>query len=76
MRLSEVNPGTRVRILKLGRQDPALKKRLLDMGVLSGEPVTVERVAPLGDPLEIRIRGYRLSLRKEEAAEITVEVLS
>ena len=76
MRLSEVNPGTRVRILNLGRQTPALKKRLLAMGVLSGEPVTVERVAPLGDPLEIRIRGYRLSLRKEEAAEITVEVLS
>ncbi|MBX6422224.1 FeoA family protein [Thermosulfurimonas sp. F29] len=76
MRLSEVPPGTRVRIVRLGGGSPALRRRLMDMGVLSGEPVSVERVAPLGDPLEIRIRGYRLSLRREEAEKILVEVLS
>ncbi len=75
MRLSEVHPGTKVKIIKLGKGSPALKKRLLDMGVLAGEPVTVERKAPLGDPLEIRIKGYRLSLRKAEAEQIWVEVL-
>ena len=76
MKLSEASPGMKVKIIRLGQGFPALRKRLLDMGVLSGEPVIVERVAPLGDPLEIKIKGYRLSLRKEEADEILVEVLS
>lgn len=76
MKLSEVKPGTKVKIIKLGECSPALKKRLLDMGVLSGEPVIVERKAPLADPIEMIIKGYRLSLRKEEADNILVEVIS
>ena len=52
MKLSEVRPGIKVKIIRLGQGFPALRKRLLDMGVLSGEPTTVERVAPLGDPLK------------------------
>jgi ferrous iron transport protein A len=53
----------------------ALVQRLLEMGLLEGEPVEVLAVAPLGDPIEIRLRDYRLSLRRAEAARVTVEVL-
>ena len=52
-----------------------LKKKLLDMGVVPGSELEVLRVAPLGDPVEIRIKGYNLSLRKEEAKQVYVEVL-
>jgi Fe2+ transport system protein FeoA len=52
----------------------ALRRRILDMGVIPGTEVKVERVAPLGNPIEIKIKGYHLSLRKEEAANIYVEV--
>ncbi len=51
-----------------------LKKKLLDMGVLPGSGFEVLRVAPLGGPVEIRIKGYNLSLRKEEAKQVSVEV--
>jgi ferrous iron transport protein A len=47
----------------------------MDMGLLPGEEIAVEKVAPLGDPLEVRVRSYALSLRKSEAQEIAVEVL-
>lgn len=50
-----------------------LRRRLLEMGVLPGTAFRVERVAPLGDPIEIRVRGYALSLRRAEAAHILVE---
>lgn len=51
----------------------ALRQRILDMGLTKGAEVTVRKVAPLGDPLEITVRGYELSLRKREAACIVVE---
>jgi ferrous iron transport protein A len=53
----------------------ALVQRLLEMGLLEGEPVEVVGFAPLGDPMEIRLRDYRLSLRRREAACITVSVV-
>ena len=53
----------------------AIKRRLLEMGVVRGSIVSVERVAPLGDPIEIRLKGYHLSLRREEAAAIEVRKL-
>jgi ferrous iron transport protein A len=49
--------------------------RLREMGLLPGTPVTLVRTAPMGDPLEIKIRGYHLSLRKSEAEQILVEVI-
>ena len=52
----------------------ALRCRLLDMGLIPRTVVRVEKVAPLGDPIELRVRGYALSLRKEDARNITVEV--
>ena len=51
-----------------------IKRRLLDMGLVKGTSLKVERIAPLGDPIEVKVRGYMLSLRKEEAKSIEVEV--
>jgi Fe2+ transport system protein FeoA len=55
--------------------DDALVQRLLEMGLLEGEEIEITNVAPLGDPLEIRLRDYRLSLRRREAARIEVQLL-
>ena len=73
-RLKELKTGEKGVIRRI-TGDPALKKRLLTMGAVPGTEVTVERVAPLGDPLEVSLKGFRLSLRKEEAEKIEVEVL-
>ena len=54
--------------------DGALRLRLLDMGLIPKTAVCVEKLAPLGDPIELRVRGHSLSLRKEDARNITVEV--
>jgi ferrous iron transport protein A len=52
-----------------------LKRRLMDMGVLIGEDVKIEKIAPLGDPIEVTIKNYNLSLRKKEAEGIEVEAV-
>jgi ferrous iron transport protein A len=72
MDLSKLAPGASGRITSLGSAG-AVRRRLMDMGLLVGEQVTVWKVAPLGDPIEVRIRNYSLSLRKSEAAAILVE---
>ena len=65
--------GERGRMARMGsRRD--LRHRLLDMGLVPGSEVEMERVAPLGDPIEVKVKGYNLSLRKEEASGIQVEV--
>lgn len=56
------------------RGSGAVFRRLLDMGVTRGEIIEVVKVAPLGDPIDVKVRGYNLSLRKEEAAKIVVVV--
>jgi len=71
-RLHELRPGEKGTIVKIGGVG-GVHRRLLDMGLVSGSEVEVERVAPLGDPIEVRIKGYHLSLRKEEASDIQVE---
>ena len=71
--LARLAPGDRARITAVGAVGP-MRRRLMDMGVLPGEEVEVWKVAPLGDPIEVRIRSYRLSLRKKEAEGIAVEV--
>ena len=72
-RLSELKRGEGGKIVKIGGGGP-IRRRLLDMGLVSGSDIVMERVAPLGDPIEIKVKGYNLSLRKEEAANICVEV--
>lgn len=72
--LAKLGPGARARILKVGAVGP-MKRRLMDMGLLPGEEISVDKVAPLGDPLEVTVKSYSLSLRKAEAEGIAVEVL-
>ena len=71
--LNELKKGEKGKIVKVGGKG-SVHRRLLDMGLVSGSEVEVQRVAPLGDPVEVRIKGYNLSLRQEEAASIQVEV--
>jgi ferrous iron transport protein A len=73
MDLAKLRRGERARITAIGAIGP-MKRRLMDMGILVGEEVTVEKVAPLGDPIEVRVKSYSLSLRKKEAEGIAVEV--
>ena len=75
MNLARLQPGQTGKITKIGSLGP-LKRRLMDMGVLVGETVKVEKIAPLGDPIEITVKAYKLSLRKREAEGILVEVLA
>ena len=70
--MSQLKPKERGTIVKVGG-DGAVRRRILDMGVVPGTEVEVVKVAPLGDPLDLLIRGYHLSLRREEAREIFVE---
>jgi Fe2+ transport system protein FeoA len=70
--LGQLRPKERGIIVKVGGRGP-VHRRILDMGVVPGTQVEVVKVAPLGDPVELLIRGYHLSLRKEEAREIFVE---
>ena len=71
--LSDLKPGQRGMISRVGGGGQT-HRRILDMGVVPHTEVEVERVAPLGDPIEVKIKGYHLSLRKEEAANVYVEV--
>jgi Fe2+ transport system protein FeoA len=72
--LDTLKPGQRARVYNLDG-DPALLQRLMEMGVLEGEVVELIGFAPLGDPVEIRLGDYRLSLRRSEAARVLVEPL-
>lgn len=73
-RLSELKPKEKGRVVKVAGKG-GVYRRILDMGVVSGTVVEVERVAPLGDPIQIKVKGYNLTLRKEEASNIQVEVI-
>ena len=71
--LQDLVPGQSGMILSVGNQSGAVKRRLVDMGLTPGTTVKVTKVAPLGDPVEITVRGYELSLRKADAACVDVE---
>lgn len=70
--LKETKCGETVTVTKLGGEG-ALKRRIMDMGITKGTQIYVRKVAPLGDPVEIRVRGYELSIRKGDAENILVE---
>jgi ferrous iron transport protein A len=70
--LREVPCGKTVKVAKLNGEG-ALKRRIMDMGITKGSEIYVKKVAPLGDPVEITIRGYELSIRKQDAECIVVE---
>jgi ferrous iron transport protein B len=70
--LQELTPGEKGVIISVDNKSPAIKRRLTDMGLTPGTAVAVMKLAPLGDPIELKLRGYNLSLRKEDAARIIV----
>ncbi len=73
MTLDQIKPGDGGVIVSVGGEG-ALRRRLLDMGLTPKTTVRVRKVAPMGDPLELSLRGYLLSIRKEDAAKIEIEV--
>ena len=75
MTLDKLKVGERAKIIRIESSAGKLKTRLLDMGAVPGSIVKVEKVAPMGDPIDIFIKGYHLSLRKDEAEKIIVEVI-
>lgn len=72
--LREVPCGDTVKVMKL-LGEGSVKRRIMDMGITKGTDVFVRKVAPLGDPLEVTVRGYELSLRKADAEMIMVEAV-
>ncbi|MCC8105008.1 MAG: ferrous iron transport protein A [Clostridiales bacterium] len=70
--LREVSVGDTVRVIRI-HGEGVVKRRIMDMGVTKGIEIYVRKVAPLGDPVEVTVRGYKLSIRKEYAKMIEVE---
>ncbi|MDR2798414.1 MAG: ferrous iron transport protein A [Treponema sp.] len=70
--LKDVRPGETVRVVKLHGQG-AVKRRIMDMGITRDAEILVRKVAPLGDPIEVHVRGYELSLRKGDIAIIEIQ---
>jgi len=66
--------GSKGRVVQI-TGDQGIKRRLLDMGIVPGTEVKVEKAAPLGDPIDVVLKGYHLSLRRQEASAVTVEVI-
>ncbi len=73
IQLHQLQPGQRAVITRVGGA-AALRRRFIEMGIVRGETIFLERKAPLGDPIEYFIKGYHLALRKEEAALIEVSL--
>ena len=71
--LSDMQPGEKGRVLSVSG-DNTVQRRIRDMGIVRGTEIEVVRRAPFGDPVEFRLKGYNLSLRREEAACVSVEV--
>lgn len=71
--LSLMEPGEKGKIISISRKMRSHKK-FADLGIVKGASLSLERVAPLGDPVEVKIKGYSLSFRKEEAVNIMVEI--
>lgn len=72
MTLKDVKVGKTVKVIKVGGEG-AIRRRIMDMGITKGVEIYLRKVAPLGDPVEIMVRGYELSIRKSDAEMIDVE---
>ena len=70
--LKDIAPGKSATVVRL-HGEGAVKRRIMDMGITKGVNVSVRKVAPLGDPIELTVRGYELSIRKEDASAIEAE---
>lgn len=74
VRLNEVEVNLKVRVVQV-EPESRIRRRIMDMGIVKGTEIVVEGKAPMGDPIEVRLRGYNLSLRKNEARDILVELI-
>ena len=74
MNLREVRVGQTAKVIKVHGEGP-VRRRIMDMGITKGQKIYVQKVAPLGDPMEITIRNYELSVRKADCEMIEVELL-
>lgn len=74
MRLDELDIKSKGKVSHI-ENDSKLRRRIMDMGIVKGTQVTVEGKAPMGDPIEVQVRGYMLTLRKSEAKDIIVELV-
>lgn len=73
--LSDLKIGQRAKVLGLHLDKPEVRRHLLDMGITKGTEILIKKVAPMGDPVDIELRGYELCIRKEEMKNIDVEVI-
>jgi len=74
MTLDDVNPGETCKVIKLNDTGHT-RRRILDMGITRGAEITVTKIAPLGDPIDMTVRGYHLSLRRSDCSQIEVEAV-
>ena len=75
MVLSELNVGQKARIIKLNMQNKEIRRHLLDMGLTRGTEIEVRKKAPVGDPIDIKLRDYELCISKSDLSQIEVEVI-
>ncbi|MDD4839188.1 MAG: FeoA family protein [Clostridia bacterium] len=73
--LSELRKGQSARVLALRNENEALRRRLLDMGITNGVEISIKKIAPLGDPIDIKLRDYELCIRKSDMKNIDIEVI-
>lgn len=73
--LSELKIGQKAKVEKLNVDDKQIRRHLLDMGITRGVEVIIKKIAPMGDPIDIKLRGYELAIRKEDLKQIEVEVI-
>ena len=71
--LKDIKVGSSATVIRI-EGEGAIRRRIMDMGITKGTQILVKKVAPLGDPLELTVRGYQLSIRKEDAKKIFVEI--
>lgn len=73
--LSDLKIGQRAKVLGIHMDKPDIRRHLLDMGITKGTEILIKKVAPMGDPVDIELRGYELCIRKSEMKNIDVEIL-
>lgn len=74
--LSNLKKGQKAKVVFLNTEDRSLRRKLLDMGITEGVQIKIKKIAPLGDPMDIELRGYELCVRKADLSMIDVEVMS
>lgn len=73
--LSNLTVGQKAKVLSLDENDKAIRRHLLDMGITRGTEITIKKIAPMGDPIDISLRDYELCISKNDLSKIKVEVL-